>query len=422
MKITKTSPKKILKQIADYIIFALKWTFLATGTGVLSGFLGTVFYKALHFVNDLRAEHGFILLFLPLGGVLIALLYRVSKLQSCEGTNTLMRSAESDERVPFLLVPAVFLATTVTHLVGGSVGKEGAALQLGGTIGYTFARAMRVDKNDRKILMLCGMSGFFAALFGTPITATVFAMEFIAVGTIYYSGFFACILSSLSAILTTNFFGISHTLFELSEIPTTDALSFLKVLGVSVIIALATVVFVVFMHSLEHIAERFIKIHELRGAIGGCLLIAMTAIVGNQNYNGAGMETIELIMSGGSVFFLAFAIKMLFTAVSIAAGFKGGEIVPSFFIGATLGYAIAPIFGLNPIFCAAIGLVAFFSGVSNCTLTSIILSVELFGGDGIFFFALACVTVFALSGNLGLFKSQKFVFSKTHGDEKEETE
>ncbi len=419
MKITTPSPKKILKQIADYIIFALKWTFLATGTGILAGLVGTGFYKALHFVNDLRAEHSFILLFLPLGGVLIAFLYRVCKLQNCEGTNTLIRSAESDERVPFLLVPAVLLATTVTHLVGGSVGKEGAALQIGGTIGYTFARAMRVDRNDLKILMLCGMSGFFAALFGTPITATVFAMEFISVGTIYYSGFFACILSSLSAILTTKFFGITYTLFEISEIPDADALSFIKVLAVSIIVALSTIVFVVFMHSLEHIAERFIKIPELRGAIGGCLLIAMTAIVGSQAYNGAGMETIELIINGGSVFFLAFAIKMLFTAVSIAAGFKGGEIVPSFFIGATLGYAIAPIFGLSPIFCAAIGLVAFFCGVSNCTLASIILSVELFGGDGIFFFALACVTVFALSGNFGLFTSQKFVFSKTHGDKKD---
>lgn len=412
MKDTKEKAKELIIKTVDYALFAIKWVLLASVTGIVAGLIGTVFLKSLHFVSDLRATQRYLVWFLPIGGVLIALVYRVCKLQKCGGTNLLIRSAENGERVPLLLVPAVFITTVLTHLVGGSMGKEGAALQLGGTIGYNFGRAIKANKSDLKILTLCGMSGLFASLFGTPITAAIFAIEFISIGTIYYSGFLPCIVSSLTAILTARYFGCTYTVFNLANVPKADALTFVKVFGASIVIAITTIVFVLLIHSLEHLAERFLKNPELRGAIGGAILLIMTGIVGNQTYNGAGMETVELIMNGGRIFVLAFAIKMLFTAVSIAAGFKGGEIVPSFFIGAALGYVIAPIFGLDPIFCAAIGLVAFFCGVSNSTIASIVLSVELFGGAGILYFSLACVTAFALSGNHGLYISQKFVFSK----------
>lgn len=410
--------KEAADKALDYAVYAFKWIFLAAITGIFGGVIGAAFYHTLHFVTHLRTENGFILLFLPIGGVLIALIYRIFKFDDAEGINLIINSVENGKRVPLILLPIIFVSTVITHLVGGSSGKEGAALQLGGSIGYNVGKAMRLDANDMKTITLCGMSGLFSALFGTPITAAVFAVEFISVGTIYYSGFFACVVSALSALLTARFFGCTYNLFklsELTEIPSADAFAFVKVLGLSVVVALVSVLFILLTRFLSHYFKKYVKAAELRGAIGGMVVLLLTVLVGNQTYNGAGMETVEHIMRGGSVFFFAFALKMLFTAVSIASGFKGGEIVPSFFIGATLGYAVAPLLGLDPIFGAALGLVAFFCGVSNSTLASIVLSVELFGGGGIFYFALACITAFALSGNYGLYTSQKFIFSKTHG-------
>ncbi len=410
--------KSVASKALDYTVYAFKWIFLASITGAFGGAIGAAFYHTLHFVTHLRTENGFILLFLPIGGALIALIYRAFKLGDTGGTNIVINSVENGKRVPLILLPVIFVSTVITHLVGGSAGKEGAALQLGGSIGYNVGRAMRLDANDVKNLTLCGMSGLFSALFGTPVTAAVFAVEFISVGTIYYSGFFACVVSAFSALLTARLFGCTYSIFKLSEltdIPSVDALAFLKVLALSITVALVTVLFILLIRLLEHSFEKYIKVAEIRAAVGGTVVLLLTVLVGSQTYNGAGMETVEHIMRGGSVFFLAFALKMLFTAVSIASGFKGGEIVPSFFIGATLGYAFAPLIGLDPIFGAALGLVAFFCGVSNSTLASIVLSVELFGGGGILYFALACITAFALSGNYGLYTSQKFIFSKTHG-------
>ncbi len=391
--------------------YTVKWMLLGTVSGLIGGGVGALFWHALHFAAAARGAHPVFLWFLPLGGVLVAWLYRVTKLNKLHGTDLLIESVNEGARIPFKLVGGIVLTTCITHIVGGSAGKEGAALQLGGAIGYKLGRIFCLKETDLHYMTLCGMAGLFAALFGTPITAAVFVVEFVSVGTVMYAGFFAAVVASFVALRVSVLLGCSYSYFALSDVPGITAADFARVLLLSLVIAAAAVLFVLLLRSLEHVAT-IISVPEIRGAIGGALILGGTLLAGSQMYNGPGMETIEHVMAGGEVPPYAFLLKMLFTAVTLAAGFKGGEIVPSFFIGTTLGAVVAPLIGLSPVFGAALGLVGFFCAVSNSTFASIVLAVELFGGDGIVYFAVLCAAAFALSGNYGLYVSQRFAFKK----------
>ncbi len=407
--------KDHLKSSADALHkclrYTLKWLLLGTVSGLIGGGLGALFWYALHFAAETRAAHPALLWCLPIGGVLSAWVYRVTKLNKLHGTDLLIESVNEGARIPFKLVGGVVLTTFVTHLVGGSAGKEGAALQLGGALGYKLGRIFRLKETDLHYITLCGMAGLFAALFGTPVTAAVFVVEFVSVGTVMYAGFFAAVVASFVAIYVADFMGCSYSYFALSDVPGITVSDFARVLLLALVIASSAVLFVLLLRSAEHVFGK-ISIPEVRGAIGGALLLGGTLLVGTQMYNGPGMDTIEYVMAGGDVPPYAFLLKMLFTAVTLAAGFKGGEIVPSFFIGAALGAVLAPVIGLSSVFGAALGLVGFFCAVSNSTFASVVLAVELFGGEGIVYFAVLCAASFALSGNYGLYVSQRFSFKK----------
>ncbi len=407
--------KEHIKHSADAlhkcIRYAVKWMILGTVTGVIGGGIGALFWHALHFAAEAREAYPVLLWFLPIGGAFIAWLYRVTKLNKLHGTDLLIESVNEGTRIPFTLVGGIVFTTFVTHLVGGSAGKEGAALQLGGALGHKLGRIFRLKESDLHYITLCGMAGLFAALFGTPVTAAVFVVEFVSVGTVMYAGFLAAVISSFVALWAAMLLGCEYSSFVLADVPEISIAAFSRVLLLALVIAAAAVLFVLLLRTLEHLAAK-IRIPELRGAIGGAMLLGGTLLVGSQMYNGPGMDTIEHIIKGGEVPPYAFLLKMIFTAVTLAAGFKGGEIVPSFFIGAALGAAVSPLIGLDPVFGAALGLVGFFCAVSNSTFASLVLAVELFGGDGIVYFAVLCAASFALSGNYGLYVSQRFAFKK----------
>ena len=391
-----------------------RWVLLSTVTGAICGLVGSAFNLIVSRVTSFRGGHHWLIFLLPLGGVLIAALYHVTKTEGT-GTNKIIDSVHEGKKVPLMLVPVIFVSTAITHLVGGSAGREGAALQIGGGIGFRVGRLLHLDEKDMPLVTLCGMSAVFAALFGTPLTATIFALEVISVGVLYYSGLIPCLVASMVAYGISRLIGIQPMGVEIMFEPL-EVMMILRSCALAVICALVSIVFCVAMHQTERLAASKIKNTYLRGICGGVLLIALTLLVGSYDYNGIGTEMIERALSGAATPDWAFFWKIVFTAITIGFGFKGGEIVPTFFIGATLGCVVGPILGMPAGFAAAIALVAMFCGAVNCPIASIILSVELFGSANLIYFALACGISYMLSGYFGLYSSQKIIYSKTRAE------
>lgn len=396
-----------LQQLKTFVL----WILAAILTGLVCGAVGTAFHLAVDWATELRIHFGWLLYLLPLAGLLITLIYRKTKTEGV-GTNNIIHSIHTADHIPTRLVPVIFSATTLTHLFGGSAGREGAALQIGGGLGCRIGEFLHLDKQDERVITLCGMGAVFAALFGTPITATVFVLEVASVGLFQYAALVPCLVSALTAYGVACLFGLSGSHYA----PVVQALNpvlFGKAAVLAVIIAVASILLCVVLHTCEHQARR-IRNSYARAFAGGAILIALTLLLGTRDYNGAGGDVITLALGGSVNSPLAFLWKLLFTAITIACGYKGGEIVPTFFIGATLGCVLGPILGIPAQLAAALGLVGLFCGVVNCPIASIFLSVELFGAGALPYFALICAVSYMLSGSYGLYNgSQIIVFSKT---------
>ena len=391
-----------------------RWVLLSAATGVICGLVGSAFHLTVDWVTAVRGENPWLIFLLPAGGLAIAAIYRVTKMEG-EGTNGIIDSIHDGGKVHIRLVPVIFISTAITHLVGGSAGREGAALQIGGGIGYRVGRLFRLDDKDMRLVTLCGMSAVFAALFGTPLTATIFALEVISVGILYYSGFIPCLVASVTAYGISRLIGIAPMRYAVALEPL-EPMLLLKVCALAVICAVVSIAFCVAMHKTEQLASAKIKNIYLRTALGGAIVIALTLLVGDESYNGIGTDVISRALTEGEAPAWGFFWKIVFTAVTIGFGFKGGEIVPTMFIGAVLGCTAGPLLGIPPQFAAAIALVAVFCGAVNCPIASIILSVELFGSGELLYFALACGISYMLSGYFGLYSSQKIMYSKTKAE------
>lgn len=396
------------------LLLLLKWTAVAAAIGAVTGLVGTAFHYLLELVTEARTVYPILIGFLPFAGLLIVFLYHVTGMRNNRGMSTVMESVRGGKEVPLVTVPLIFVSTLLTHLFGGSAGREGAALQLGAGLGSKLGSLLRFRASDIRITLLCGMSGAFAALFGTPLTAVFFAVEFISVGVIYYSGIYSCMVSSLVAVWVTRLCGIAHTLYPLGDMPPLDLLTLLGALGLAVLLAVLGVVFCTAIHAGEALSHFLFRYRYLRIFLLGTAVVGLTHLVGDTVYNGASVPLLEAALSGEAHPY-AFALKLLFTVLTISAGYRGGEIVPTFCIGATFGVAASPLLGLPPAFAAALGLIGLFSAVTNAPIASILLAYELFGGEGLICFALVILVCFVLSGNFSLYSEQKFVFSKSLG-------
>ena len=394
-----------------YIKIMIKWLVCGSLTGILCGGVGIAFHYAVSYVTSFRNQNSYIIYGLPIAGIIIVFLYKFAKMDADAGTNMIISSIRSEEKPPIVLAPLIFIGTVLTHLCGGSSGREGAALQIGGSIGSFLSKIVRLDEDDLKVITMCGMSAVFSALFGTPLTATIFCMEVISVGLIYYAAFFPCMISSLIASWLAKYFGIMGEHYHIVAVPNTSLESLAKVAVLAALCAGLSIVFIVIMHKTHWLYDKIFTNEYLRIITGGIIIIVLTLLVGTNDYNGAGMPVIEKAFTG-SIRPEAFLLKIIFTALTLGAGFKGGEIVPTFFIGATFGNLVASIIGLNTGFGAAIGLVAMFCSVVNCPIASIFLSIELFGSSYMVLFAIACGISYLLSGYYGLYSSQKIVYSK----------
>lgn len=403
------------RTVSEYVLSLLKWIVVSIVTGLITGIVGVLFHASVQYANLLREVHPWLVWLLPVGGVVIVWMYHICKLDEYTGTNLIITAIRTDEKIPFSLAPLIFISTVITNLFGGSVGREGAALQLGGTIGTKIGRLFHVGKKEISLSILCGMSGVFAALFGTPLTASFFAMEVISVGVYYHSSFVPCFITSLIAYKISLAFKMTPVAFTIRTVPDANFITILKVILLATLCAGLSIVFCQAMHYTSHVLKTLLKNDYVRALFGGLIILSMTLMIGNQDYNGTGMNIIARAIAG-EAFPLAFLLKIIFTAVTIGAGFKGGEIVPAFFIGATFGCVAGRLIGLDPGFAAAIGLIAVFCGSVNCPIASIFLSYEIFGGVGLILFAVACGVSFMMSGYYGLYSSQKIMYSKLRAE------
>ena len=387
------------------------WLVLAAAVGLVCGGVGTAFHLSVEAVTELRGQHGWILWLLPLAGLVIVALYKGTR---CEGmgTNNVIRAVQSGEAVSPLLVPAIFLGTVLTHLCGGSAGREGAALQMGGSIGYNVGRLFHLSDHDRRTATVCGMAAFFSALFGTPLAATLFAMMVEDVGLTFSVAFVPGFLAALVAYGVSLACGISPTRFALAGAPALTADAVLKVMVLGAACAVVSRLFCGLLHFTEHELPKRLPSPWVRVAVGGMAVVALSYLMGVGRYNGAGMGVIAAAVEQGEALPWDFLCKALLTAVTLASGFKGGEVVPSFYIGATFGCAVGPLLGLPAGFSAAVGLVAVFCGATNTLIPSILMAYELFQGEGLELVALGCGVCYMLSGYHGLYSSQTFVTEK----------
>lgn len=393
-----------------YFKVLFRWGTFGILVGLFGGVLGAAFHYALHFVTHIRGEYPRILFLLPAGGLLTIGLYRITGLRNNRGTNEIISAVLKGETVRPMIGPVIFLATGITHFFGGSAGREGAALQIGASAASTLAKVVKLREEEKKLLVMSGMSAVFAGLFGTPLTATIFTMEFASVGTIFSPALLPCFLSAYTAATLSASLGVLPETVVLAQTTVSVAL-WLRLLGLAIGVGVLGIAMCLLFHQSEHFAKKMVKNDWLRIFLGGVVIAGMTVLVGDQRYNGAGMEMALNAMAGQADWY-DFLLKMLFTAITLAAGFKGGEIVPTFCVGATFGCVFGTLLGMDPGLAAALGLVGLFCSVTNSPIAALFLSVEMFGSQNIYLFALVCVVAFVISGNWGLYASQVIRYSR----------
>ena len=389
-----------------------KWVVCSGATGVVVGAVAAAFHIGIDWGASLRESHPWILFFLPLGGVAIVLLYRLSGMEKDPGTNLVLVAVREAEPMRLRTAPLIFVATILTHLTGGSAGREGAALQLGGSLGAWIGRIVHLDAKDRRVMVMCGMSSAFSALFGTPMTAVLFSMEVVSVGVMYYAALVPCTVASLAAFQMAQSMGLHQAPgYALGDTAILSPLTMVQAAALGLLCALVSILFCKVMHTAPKSYARLFPGPLVRAAAGGALVLLLTLLVGSQDYNGAGDAVIRRMLLGETIP-AAFLLKILFTALTLGAGFRGGEIVPALFTGAAFGTLAGPLLGLPHGFSGALGMTAVFCGATNCPMTAMMLAFELFGGAGFPLYGLCCGVSYMLSGYSGLYSEQKIVYSK----------
>ena len=381
-------------------------------TGLVVGVCGGVFARLLDVAADVRNGTAWAMYLLPLAGLMVVWMYRRGGIKTAGGTDLIIQAARGEQPVSRLLAPVIFAATLLTHFFGGSAGREGAALQLGGSLSELIRKGAGMGESYQDLAIMCGMSAAFSALFGTPMAAAVFALEVVSVGVMYYAALMPCMIASLIASGFAAGMGVTPESFHVTDIPALTVETGLKMGVIALGCAIVSIMFCIALNGAAGLYGRWFKNKYVRVAVGACLVIVVTFILRTDEYMGAGAELIEKAVENGQADTFAFFWKMVLTALTMRAGFRGGEIVPSFCIGATFGCVMGNLMGISPSICAACGMAAVFCGVTNCPITSILIAFEMFGFKGVSFYLIAVSISYAASGYYGLYKDQTIVYSK----------
>jgi H+/Cl- antiporter ClcA len=409
----------------DHAKSVARWTLLLVPMAVAVGSLCAAVLWSLDAATSLRFAHPWLLFLLPLGGAGVALLYdRVGRPVEAGNNLILEQIHKPGTGVPFRMAPLIFLSTIVTHLFGGSAGREGTAVQLGGSLASAVARIFRVDASSMRILLMAGISAGFGAVFGTPLAGAVFGLEVLAVGCIDYSALVPCLAAGLMADWTCRAFGIQHAVYHIAfRDDPASALSgepvlLMKSALAGLVFGLAALTFAEANHTLGGLLKRLVPSGPFRAAVGGLAVIGLVYLLGTRAYLGLGVWTSipgNPIIAGffhSPVDPWSWALKMLFTVVTLSSGYKGGEVTPLFFIGAALGNALAGLMNAPIDLFAGIGFVAVFAGASNTPLASTIMGIELFGATDAVPIAIGCLVAYLCSGHSGIYLSQRIAVPK----------
>lgn len=400
--------KKFLSSIEQVLtlVYLFKWFLICLILGIIVGGISAFFLLSLEWATNYRESHLWIIALLPLGGFVIGLSYHLYGKSVVKGNNLLLEEFHSPKKIiPFKMAPLVLFGTILTHLVGGSAGREGTAVQVGGAVADRFTKILKLSKRDRQIVLIAGISAGFASVFGTPLAGGIFALEVIILGRIRLD---AIIPSFMAAVLANYFceiWGVPHTHYHINTVAEMTPVNLLWSLLAGIIFGLVAMLFSKSKMFWGNLFKTTIAYPPLRPVIGGVVLAAAVYFMGTTKYIGLGIPTI-IDAFDVNLNSYDFLLKVLFTSFTLGAGFKGGEVTPLFFIGATLGNVLIWFIPLPMGLLAGMGFVAVFAGATNTPLACTVMGIELFGIESGLFIAIACSTAYLFSGHSGVYSSQ----------------
>jgi H+/Cl- antiporter ClcA len=423
--------KAFLSEHFSIVKNLLRWTLLIIPIAIAIGSMVALFLWLLNWAIHFRFQHPYLLYFLPVAGIAIYFIYKLFGGSSEKGNNLIIDEIHQPGcGVPKRMAPVVLITTIITHLFGGSAGREGTAVQIGGSIAQAFAHWFKLNEADTSIVLIAGIAAGFGAVFGTPLTGAIFAMEVLTIGRIQYNALLPCLIAGIFGDITVAAWGVHHTAYHIDIFATTahwystytsfDFLLLAKIIIASVAFGLASYLFAYMVHGIKAFFVKHVPKPWVIPVIGGLIIIGLTALLGKPDYLSLGIDpehagavTIPSAFNAGGAGTWSWLWKTIYTTTTLATGFKGGEVTPLFYIGATLGNTLSVIMDAPVSLFAALGFIAVFAGATNTPLACTFMGIELFGSQYALFFAVACFTAYFFSGHSGIYGSQRIGVPKT---------
>ncbi len=385
----------------------------------MAGTASALLLVSLDWATKLRESHLWIVALLPVAGVAVGLLYRYLGSKVEGGNNLILEELHTEVHdpsavIPLRMTPLILIGTVVTHLFGGSAGREGTAIQTGASLADQICRPLRMSRAQRRIVLMMGISAGFASVFGTPLAGTVFGLEVLTVGSLTYEAIAPCTVAAFIGEMVTTAWGVHHTVYTVNSVPEMNLTRFFLAIAAGAAFGVMAKAFAELTHAIKHLAEEHIAWPPLRPFVGGAIVAAVVLSLGTAHtsrYLGLGIAEIVAAFHQPLPVY-DFGVKTLFTSLTLGMGFKGGEVTPLFFIGATMGNALAHILPLPPSLLAGMGFVAVFAGAANTPIASTLMAMELFGAEAGPFAGIACIVSYLFSGHRGIYTSQRTAHRK----------
>ncbi len=390
-----------IKNISIYVLLAIV-------VGIIVGAIDALFGRVLLFITDFRTEHYKMLLpFLPIAGLLIIYMYNKCSKESLKGMSLVLETTqEKREGIPKALIPLVMIGTWITHLFGGSAGREGVAVQIGATLSHNISKKLNLPNNG-KVMAIVGMSAGFGGLFQTPLAALFFAIEVITVGVLEYEALLPAFVGAYVASTTSHLLGLEKFFVNINDTIPIDEKAVVKIIILGIAFGLAGKAFSYSLSKLKVFMGNKFKNPYVRIGVVSIPLAVLLFIVLGGRYCGLGTNIINNCFNDGTVYSYDFILKIAFTVITLSIGFQGGEVTPLFAIGASLGYVLGGAMGLNPVVTASLGYAAVFGSATNTLIAPMLIGLEVFGSQNMTMFVVVCIIAYVLNGNKSIYSAQE---------------